>query len=343
MQTLTPASCSSLTRVCPRRIGPVSKRPCSTDVVQRVGHHVQAGPGDVADQPVGVGVVVGVHRRGVARGHPARHAAPDRLGHHHLDEPRVVVVGLVAVDVDAQAVLVGQRHRELDRLHAVLAGQLVVRDRRRRRPRPAPRPCASAPGRRRSRGCPAAGTRRAAGRSCRAPPRAGRPAPAARAAPGRRRRRGCARAGRRRRAASAAPAGPATARPRSVRSSTRSAQTAMPSNSEPDTFGRGWPTVSTASRWMCGSTSGGVTSRPARSMVSRALAVASAGDDPAAVDAEVGERVLPRDAGVAKDQIDHPAIIAARPDGGMRRPSVAIPVTDLPVDDIPEDEIVSVV
>ena len=53
---------------------------------------------------------------------------PDRLGHHDLDEPRVVVVGLVAVDVDPQPVLLGQRERETHRLDAVLAGELVVRD-----------------------------------------------------------------------------------------------------------------------------------------------------------------------------------------------------------------------
>ena len=40
----------------------------------------------------------------------------------------MIVVGLVAVDVDLQAVLVGERHREPDGFHAVLAGQLVVRD-----------------------------------------------------------------------------------------------------------------------------------------------------------------------------------------------------------------------
>ena len=54
---------------------------------------------------------------------------PDRLRGHHLDEARVVVVGLVAVDVDAQALVGGERHRELDRALAVLARQLEVRDR----------------------------------------------------------------------------------------------------------------------------------------------------------------------------------------------------------------------
>ena len=32
MDTLTPAACNSLTRVWPRRTGPVSNRPCSTEL-----------------------------------------------------------------------------------------------------------------------------------------------------------------------------------------------------------------------------------------------------------------------------------------------------------------------
>ena len=44
-------------------------------VVQRVGHHVQAGPGDVRDQAARVGLVVGVHGRGVAGRDPAGHPA----------------------------------------------------------------------------------------------------------------------------------------------------------------------------------------------------------------------------------------------------------------------------
>ena len=40
----------------------------------------------------------------------------------------MVVIGLVAVDVDAQTVLLGQREGEQDRLDAVLARQPVVRD-----------------------------------------------------------------------------------------------------------------------------------------------------------------------------------------------------------------------
>ena len=244
-------------------------------VVQRVGHHVQAGPGDVADQPVGVRVVVGMHGRGVAGRDPAGHAPPDRLGRHHLDEARVIVVGLVAVDVHAQAMLVGERHRELDRLHAVLAGQLVVRD-------PADHVRAQLdglahqlPAAVEARGCPAAGTRRAAGRSGRSPPRAGRRARAGRAAAGRTRRRGCGHAGRRWPAASAGPGGPVPARPRRSGRPPARPRPRCPRTASRRRSAAAGPTVRTASRWMCGSTSGGVTRRPARSMVSAAVAPAS--------------------------------------------------------------------
>ena len=93
----------------------------------------------------------------------------------------------------------------------------------------------------------------------------------------------------------------------------------MPSNSDPDTFGRGWPTVSTASRWMCGSTSGGVTRRPPRSMVSAAAVLVADGDDHALVYPEIGERVLSGNPGIAKNQIDHLAIMAEDPPGAKAR------------------------
>ena len=96
-------------------------------VVQGVGHHMHSRPLQVVDEPVRVCRVVRVHRRGVTGGDAPTHAEPDRLGRHHLNEARVVVVGLVAVDVDAQPFLGGERHRELDRPLAVFACQLVMR------------------------------------------------------------------------------------------------------------------------------------------------------------------------------------------------------------------------
>ncbi len=90
-------------------------------IVQRVGHHVQPGPANIDDQAAGVGVVVGVHRGRVAGSHPPLHVEADRLGGQHLEEPRVFVVGFVAMHVHLLVELVGQGHRELDRLLAVLA------------------------------------------------------------------------------------------------------------------------------------------------------------------------------------------------------------------------------
>ncbi|KOT01399.1 hypothetical protein DM50_3034 [Burkholderia mallei] len=48
----------------------------------------------------------------------------------------------------------------------------------------------------------------------------------------------------------------------------RCAQRSIPSNSVPLMFHSGSPAVSTASRWMCGSTSGGITSLPSASITS---------------------------------------------------------------------------
>ena len=49
-------------------------------------------------------------------------------GGQHLDEARLLVVDLVAVDVDAQPVPLGHVDGDVDRAHAVLTGVLEVRD-----------------------------------------------------------------------------------------------------------------------------------------------------------------------------------------------------------------------
>ena len=56
-------------------------------------------------------------------------ARPGRPRGEHLDEPRLLVVDLVAVGVDAQAVPVGEVDGDLHGAHAVLAGVLEVGDR----------------------------------------------------------------------------------------------------------------------------------------------------------------------------------------------------------------------
>ena len=102
--------------------------PLQDGIVEGIRDHVQAGSAQVLDQAVGVGVVVRVHRGGMARRHPAAHPQPDRLRGQHLHEARLVVVGLVAVYVDLEPVLRCQLHHEPHRLFPVLARQLVVRN-----------------------------------------------------------------------------------------------------------------------------------------------------------------------------------------------------------------------
>ena len=214
MQTLTPAPMQLLDPgvATPDRSG--VEPALQHGVVQRVGHHVQAGPSDVADQPIGVRRVVRVHRRRVAGGDATRHPATHRLGDHRLDEPRVVVVGLVAVDVDEQPVLVGQGHGEPHRVDAVLAGQLVVRD-------GADDVCAELDRlAHQVRATVEAEDAELRERHDLQLDEAGRllaeldQGPERRAARGRRRRHGCVRAGRRAPAASAGPDRPAPSRPR---------------------------------------------------------------------------------------------------------------------------------
>ena len=70
-------------------------------VVERVGDHVHLGALQVVDQLVRIRVVVRVHRCRMACGYATAHTQADRLGGHHLHEARLIVIRLVAVDVDA--------------------------------------------------------------------------------------------------------------------------------------------------------------------------------------------------------------------------------------------------
>ena len=69
-----------------------------------------------------------MHGGGVAGRDAPAHPQPDGLRGHHLDEARLVVVGLVAVDVDPQPLVGREVEGELDRKLAILARQLVMRD-----------------------------------------------------------------------------------------------------------------------------------------------------------------------------------------------------------------------
>src|SRR5205085_12218020 len=68
------------------------------------------------------------HGGRVARGHPTSQPKADGLGHHHLDESRMLVVSLVAVDVDAQTVFGRQLHGKTHGAFAVLTRQFEMRN-----------------------------------------------------------------------------------------------------------------------------------------------------------------------------------------------------------------------
>ena len=97
-------------------------------VIERIGHHVQTSAPNVDDQPAGICIVVGVHRGRVAGRYPALHVEADGFGGEHLEKPRVLVVGFVAMDVDQLVEFMSERHGKLHGLLAVLAGQFEMRD-----------------------------------------------------------------------------------------------------------------------------------------------------------------------------------------------------------------------
>ena len=70
------------------------------DVVERVGDDRHAGALEDLEQLEGVVVVVARHRRRVAGDDPALHPVADRAGGDDLEEPALLVIGLVAVEVD---------------------------------------------------------------------------------------------------------------------------------------------------------------------------------------------------------------------------------------------------
>src|SRR5439155_667450 len=82
------------------------------------------GERDVDGQAAGVGVVVRVHDGHMDGGDASLHVEADGLGGEHLEEARVVVIRLVAMDIDLLVELVGERHRKFHGLLAILPGQL---------------------------------------------------------------------------------------------------------------------------------------------------------------------------------------------------------------------------
>ena len=98
-------------------------------VDERVGHEVDAAHREQPQELREVGVVVRVGRRRVAGRHPVPQPHLQRPGGEGLEAAGGLVVDLVAVHVDQEAVLLGQLAREVERVDGVLAGELEVRDR----------------------------------------------------------------------------------------------------------------------------------------------------------------------------------------------------------------------
>mmetsp|Transcript_34637 Transcript_34637/g.83809 ORF Transcript_34637/g.83809 Transcript_34637/m.83809 type:complete len:413 (+) Transcript_34637:164-1402(+) len=98
------------------------------DAVQGVRHDLHPRPSDGGDDLVGSRAVVGVEGGAVAgHDHPG-HVPVLGKGADRLDVPRVRVVGLVAVDVDHQAVRLCRLEHQTERLCRLLARPLQVRD-----------------------------------------------------------------------------------------------------------------------------------------------------------------------------------------------------------------------
>ena len=107
----------------------VIKAPLKMNIDQRVSDEVNPRHLQQAEQPRGVCAVVGVHGGGVA----GRHARADtcfiRQRCHRLDKPRLLVVDFIAVDIQRTVILLRQFKSDVQRLYAILAGELEVRDR----------------------------------------------------------------------------------------------------------------------------------------------------------------------------------------------------------------------
>src|SRR4051812_2934399 len=209
-------------------------------------------------QLVGVGPAVAAHGGGVAGRHPLPQLPAQGQGRQHLDEAGLLVVDLVAVGVDQPAVPLGEVDGDLQGPDAVLARVLEVRD---GADDVHPRRTASAsssspPGKETIPSCGNATicrptTSRTRSRSSRSASSASRRGSVTSQ---------CVRTCRTPCAACHRSTCSARSRTSSrVTEGLRSDQTAMPSQRVPELFQRGSPAVSVASRWMCGSTNGGLT------------------------------------------------------------------------------------
>ena len=107
----------------------VIKAPLQVDVDQRVRNEVNPRHLQQTEKPRGVRAVVGVHGGGVAGRHARADAGLIRQRGHRLDKPRLFVVNFIAVDIQRAVILLRQLKSDVQRLDAVLTGELKMWDR----------------------------------------------------------------------------------------------------------------------------------------------------------------------------------------------------------------------
>ena len=97
-------------------------------VYQGVGDEVDLAHLQQAHQLGDVGVVIGVHRRGMAGGHTVLQAGFVGPGRQHLQTAALLVVDLVAVDVHQLIVLFRQFYGKVEGIHRILPGEFEMGD-----------------------------------------------------------------------------------------------------------------------------------------------------------------------------------------------------------------------
>ncbi|MNP39875.1 hypothetical protein D3C76_1334650 [compost metagenome] len=99
------------------------------DIHQRVGDKVDVRHFQQAEQARGVRPVVGVHGGGMAGGDARADAGLIRQRCHRLDKARLLVIDFIAVNIQRAVIFFRQLESDVQRLHAILAGELKVRNR----------------------------------------------------------------------------------------------------------------------------------------------------------------------------------------------------------------------
>jgi len=99
------------------------------NIDQRIGNKVNAGHFQQAEQARSIRPVIRVHCGGVAGGDARAHSFTVRQRGNSFDKTRLLIVYLIAVNIDETVVFLRQREGFMQRLHAVFAGKFKMRNR----------------------------------------------------------------------------------------------------------------------------------------------------------------------------------------------------------------------